>query len=94
MLERRAGTLLFTGGGLALAPSSAAAALSVGKAALRAWVLALHDALSEHGVHATTVTIAGTVRPGTHFDPDRIADTYWQQHNQLRADWQAEVVYR
>ena len=37
-----AGSLLFTGGGLALAPSPEYTALSVGKAGLRAFAQALH----------------------------------------------------
>lgn len=94
MLERRAGTLLFTGGGLALSPAAALGALSVGKAALRAWALALHADLAPLGVHAATVTIAGFVAPGTRFDPDAIAEEYAALHTQAPADWEAERVVR
>ena len=50
------GSLLFTGGGFALHPDKEYASLSVGKAALRAYVHVLHDQLAGTGVHATIVT--------------------------------------
>lgn len=93
MRERQSGTLLFTGGGLALQPAGALAALSVGKAAIRAWALALHQDLAPQGVHAATVTVAGLVASGTRFDPDAIADWYWRMHVQPPEDWQAEHVF-
>lgn len=89
------GTLLFTGGGLALNPEYGGdvVSLTAGKAAMRALVLALAPKLAEIGLHAATVTVAGTVAPGTPFDPDLIADTFMALHSQPRHDWQNEVVF-
>jgi len=95
MRERGAGTILFTGGGLALYPSAGYASLSIGKAGLRALALTLHEELKPEGIHVATVTIAGGVETGTHFDPELIAGEYWRLHAQSPPDsWEAEVVYR
>ena len=76
MLAAGRGTILFTGGGLALDPTGwlAATSLAVGKAGLRSLALSLHAELAPCGVHVGTVTVAGQIQPGTGFDPDRIAD--------------------
>ena len=89
------GTILFTGGGLALYPEYGAgvASLTAGKSALRGLTYALAKELASDGIHVATVTIAGTVAPGTPFDPDRIAEDYWRLHRQTPADWQVEVVF-
>jgi NAD(P)-dependent dehydrogenase (short-subunit alcohol dehydrogenase family) len=75
MREAGGGAMLFTGGGLALAPQHGAAApsLTAAKSALRGLVFALAGELRPQGVRVGTVTIAGTVAPGGPFDPDRIA---------------------
>ena len=80
MRARGKGTLLFTGGGLAHRPDAAVTSLSVGKAGLRALVLCLAQELRDTPLRVSTVTVAGMVKPGTFFDPDRIADHYWQLH--------------
>lgn len=74
------GTLIFTGGGLALKPSmgTEVPSLAAGKAALRAFAHALAGELAPQGVRVATVTVAGTIAPGTAFDPDRIADTFFE----------------
>ncbi len=94
MLSRRQGTLLFTGGGLALNPSPDLAALSIGKASLRALVGALSKELYHEGIHVATVTIAGQVRRNTSFDPDLIAEKFWELHTQPPGRWKTEVVYQ
>lgn len=77
-----AGTVIWTGGGLALAPQygGAVPALTAGKAALRGLALAAAPELAAAGVRLATVTIAGLVAPGGAFDPDRIAETFWMAH--------------
>jgi len=74
------GTLIFTGGGLALKPSmgTEVPSLATGKAALRAFAHALAGELAPQGVRVATVTVAGTIAPGTAFDPERIADTFFE----------------
>jgi NADP-dependent 3-hydroxy acid dehydrogenase YdfG len=95
MEAKGGGSVLFTGGGLALNPEYGGDVLSLtaGKAALRAMVLALAPKLAERGIHAATVTVAGTVAPGTPFDPDIIAATFLALHKQAREDWKVEVVF-
>jgi hypothetical protein len=41
-----------------------------------------------------TVTIAGFVKPGTHFDPALIAKKYWELHSQEPGQWDREFVYK
>jgi NAD(P)-dependent dehydrogenase (short-subunit alcohol dehydrogenase family) len=96
MQARRAGTMLFTGGGLALYPGSGTgvASLTAGKAALRGLVHALAGELAPEGIHVATVTIAGQVAPGTAFDPDIIAGHYWDLHAQPQSAWEVERVFR
>ncbi|MEU5872176.1 SDR family NAD(P)-dependent oxidoreductase [Glycomyces sp. NPDC047369] len=90
--ERR--SLLFTGGALALQPSPQYATLSVGKAALRAYVQALHADLAETGVLAATVTIAGSIGgPDPRFAPQTLAGVYLDLHHRPSEQWQAELVY-
>ena len=87
------GTLLFTGGGYAVRPSAKFASLSVGKAALRAYVQVLHDQLAGTGVHATSVTITREIGGGDpRFEPAVLAQAYLELHNQPEADWQHELV--
>lgn len=93
MREARSGSLLFTGGGLALAPRQGVGVTSLvaGKSALRGFVLALHAELAAQGIRVGTVTVAGAIAPGTAFDPDRIAQRFWELHAQ--ADGPAEIVH-
>ena len=70
------GTILVTGGGFALYPSSDFGVLSVGKAAIRAAALVLAQELKPQGIRVVTITIAGVVAPDTPFSPDRIAKVY------------------
>jgi NAD(P)-dependent dehydrogenase (short-subunit alcohol dehydrogenase family) len=93
MRQNRRGTILLTGGGLALRPSPAYASLAIGKAALRSYALSLSQEVEAEGIHAATVTVAGFVQPGTYFDPKRIAEVYWALHTQPPGAWDREVVY-
>lgn len=95
MQARGNGTLLFTGGGLALYPEYGGdvVSLTAGKAAMRAMVLALAPKLAVLGIHAATVTVAGTVAPGTPLDADIIAAAFLALHKQAREEWQVEVVF-
>lgn len=90
------GSLLFTGGGLALYPSFGAgvASLTAGKSALRGLVHAMAGEVGPAGVHAATVTVAGTIKPGTALDPDRIAEEFWVLHQQPKDAWEVERVVK
>jgi short-subunit dehydrogenase len=91
---RRAGrgTLLFTGGGLALAPKPGLAAASLGKAALRSLALSLAGELAPEGLHAATVTVCGFVQPDTPLSPERVAQAFWEVHCQERDRWENERI--
>lgn len=91
---RRAGhgTLLFTGGGLALGPKPGLAAASLGKAALRSLALSLASELAPEGIHAATVTVRGFVQPATALSPDRVAQAFWELHTQERDQWENEWI--
>jgi short-subunit dehydrogenase len=87
------GTLILTGGGVADALPSTVATLSLGKVTLRAVAKMLHAQLAPEGIRAGTVTIDGVIEPGGPFDPDRIAERYWQAYASPAGDWQAEYRY-
>jgi short-subunit dehydrogenase len=88
------GTILVTGGGTALEPWPQMAALSAGKAAVRSLALSLHKELASEHIHAATVTIAGIVERGGKFDPDKIADVYWELHQQAPGSFEGERILR
>ncbi|MFC3686995.1 SDR family oxidoreductase [Aquipuribacter hungaricus] len=67
------GTVLLTGSGAADHPDPGALTLGPQKAAVRALLVGLAPALAAEGVHAATLTVRGMLRPGTAFDPDRVA---------------------
>ncbi len=88
------GTILFTGGGLALQPYYEYASLAVGKAGIRSLAQSLHQELNPYGIKVGTVTIAGMVREGTHFDPKYIAEKFWELHQQSPESKEIEIIYR
>ena len=94
MMEAGSGTIVFTGGGLALTPQTDFASLSIGKAAVRSLAFALAQELEGTGIHAGTVTICGYVQEGTYFSPERIAEEMWRLHNQPAGQFETEIVYR
>lgn len=94
MRQAGQGTIVFTGGGLALEPAARFASLAIGKAGVRSLALSLAQELAPAGIHVATVTICGFVRPGTRFDPDEIAAAYLRLHGQPREAWEREVTIR
>lgn len=88
------GTIIFTGGGLALHPAPDYVSLSIGKAGIRSLAYSLHGDLKSSNIHVATVTIGGFVKEGTYFDPDNIAEAYWTLHTQVPEEWETEVIYR
>ncbi|GMK37298.1 oxidoreductase [Paenibacillus sp. CCS19] len=87
---RKEGTILITGGGLALSPNPEYASLSIGKAGVRSLALSLAQELQPDNIYVGTVTISGYVAKGTAYDPDEIANKYWELYQ--RRD-QTEFVY-
>ena len=94
MIAAGRGSLLFTGGGLALYPSPQAPSLSVGKAGIRALALMLAKELAPNGIRVGTVTIAGEVAVGTPFTPEKIADAFLALHRSPPDAATAEIVFR
>lgn len=81
-VERKQGTVLITGGGFALYPHPDYASLSIGKAGIRSLTYALAQELKPNNIYVGTVTISGYVSPGMYFDPDKIAEKYWELYEQ------------
>ena len=96
MLAARQGTILLTGGGLALDPTGwlPAASLAIGKAGLRSLALTLHAELAPQGIHAGTVTIAGQIETSGPFNPASIADAFWELAQDKPGAFRSEVTYR
>jgi len=86
------GTIVVTGGGFADHPIPALATVSLGKAALRAAATMLGADLGPDGIRVATLTIAGQIVAGTAFDPERIAQRYWEVV-QTDGPWQAEFRF-
>ena len=77
MLTQSSPRILFTGGGTADSPMVASIGLGLQKAALRNLAIALDKDLRETPIAVRTLTIRGSIAPGTAFDPDRIAAALW-----------------
>jgi short-subunit dehydrogenase len=86
------GTIVVTGGGFADHPIPALATISLGKAALRTAATMLGADLGPDGIRVAILTIAGQIVAGTAFDPERIAERYWEVV-QTDGPWQAEFRF-
>jgi NAD(P)-dependent dehydrogenase (short-subunit alcohol dehydrogenase family) len=100
MLERKAGTLLFTSAISALLPVPELGAMTLPAAAARSYALALNAALAPRGVFAGVLVIGGLIAgsdihramagPADFLlDPDRIADSAWDLVRRRRS---AELI--
>ncbi|MFE4709248.1 SDR family NAD(P)-dependent oxidoreductase [Paenibacillus sp. NPDC056722] len=88
--KRKEGTILFTGGSIAMHPSPDYSSLSIGKAAMRNLALTLAAELAPEGIFVGTVTISGVVQAVTDYDPEQIANVYWDLFEKRD---QHEVIY-
>lgn len=86
------GTIIVTGGGFADHPIPTLATISLGKAALRSAATMLASDLGPDGIRVATLTIAGQIVVGTAFDPERIAERYWEIV-QSNGPWNSEYRY-
>jgi short-subunit dehydrogenase len=91
MSERGAGSILLTGGGFALEPSSDYMSLSIGKAGVRALAHGLFESLKAKGIHVATVTVAAFVDPGSNA-AQAVADQFWKLHSQQKGEWTVEAT--
>ncbi|HJU83141.1 MAG TPA: SDR family NAD(P)-dependent oxidoreductase [Holophagaceae bacterium] len=94
MKAKNHGSILLTGGGSGLSPFASGASLSVGKASQRSLLLSLVQELQGTGIHAATVTICGMIQPGTAFDPDQLAEHFWQLHAQPKGAFEVERIIK
>lgn len=88
MLERGAGSLLYTTGGGAIEPYPFLATVNAAQAALRNWARNLHNTLGSRGVyvgHVAINTAISDTSPGDgipYAAPDVIAAQHWELHEQ------------
>jgi short-subunit dehydrogenase len=92
MKAARSGAILLTGGGLALHPNAQVASLSLGKTGTRCLAFMLAQELRTSGIRVATITIAGYMQTGTHFDPNLVAEVYWQAATDRKSE--VEIVYK
>jgi NAD(P)-dependent dehydrogenase (short-subunit alcohol dehydrogenase family) len=72
------GVLVFTVNSLARSPEAMSAALSIGKGAQLNLALSLERELEGTPIRIGVVTVCGPIKAGTAYDPDRLADVYWE----------------
>jgi NADP-dependent 3-hydroxy acid dehydrogenase YdfG len=94
MRQRGTGTLLFTGGGWAIYPDPAFASTGISKGALRTLVTLLAQELTGTGIRVGTLTVMGTVQPGSAFDPAAIGRAYLDLYRKAADGFPVEVQYR
>jgi NAD(P)-dependent dehydrogenase (short-subunit alcohol dehydrogenase family) len=110
LLAAGSGSLLFTGATASLRGRGPFTAFAAAKAGLRSLAQSVAREYGPRGVHAAHVVIDGgingerlkTVAPERAaeagadglLDPDAIAETYWQLHQQHRSAWTHEVDLR
>lgn len=99
MLQRRRGTILFTGAMASTQGEAGSAELACGKFALRALSQCLSKEFQSQGIHVAHIILDGVVRCnrsegiiGQPFlDPDGVAEVYWQIHMQQPSAWTQEL---
>ncbi|MDD2957163.1 MAG: SDR family NAD(P)-dependent oxidoreductase [Lachnospiraceae bacterium] len=91
MRAKKKGTILFTGGGLALYPMPEFTCVSINKAALRALAITLNTELKDEGIFTGVVTIMGNIAPNTAYDPADIAKEYWRLYTERK---DTEIVFK
>jgi short-subunit dehydrogenase len=90
MLDRGAGTILFTTGGAAINPKPQRAGVGISFAGEVAYARMLHHELRDRGIHVGHTAIGGSIAPGGDHEPDDVADALWGHHTR-RADFQVRL---
>jgi hypothetical protein len=88
------GVLIFRVNNLALAPEAMSAALSIGKGAQLNLALSLDRELEDTPMNVGVVTICGPIKSGTAYDPDRLADVYWELATQDPVHFERDRLVR
>ncbi|KAL4387399.1 hypothetical protein GQ457_09G010500 [Hibiscus cannabinus] len=102
MVERRRGTILFTGRSASLRGIAGFSELCCGKFALRALSQCLSREFRSLGVHVAHIVIDGIIGQSRGagdetvgmMEPEEIAQTYWHLHVQDRSGWTEEIDLR
>jgi len=110
MVNRKKGTILFTGATASIRGGSGFSAFAGGKHALRALAQSMAKELMPYNIHVAHVVIDGPIdtewtrksfpnilkeRPNDGLlQPEDIAETYWSIHNQKRSAWTFEIDLR
>jgi NAD(P)-dependent dehydrogenase (short-subunit alcohol dehydrogenase family) len=104
MLPLGRGSILFTGASASVKGYPQSAPFAMGKFALRGLAQSMARELAPKGVHVAHFVIDGGIRqpgearaergPDGFLDPDAIAQTYLQIHDQPRSAWTWEVELR
>lgn len=82
-----------TGSMAADEPWHEACSLGVQKAGLRNLVHSLDTTLKPDGIRAVSVTVKGSLKKGTAFDPELIADFIYASATQPEDSWRDEMPY-
>jgi NADP-dependent 3-hydroxy acid dehydrogenase YdfG len=82
MLDRGAGTILFTTGGAAVNPYPLRAGVGISFAAEVAYARMLHDELADRGIHVAHTAIGGRIAPGEDHEPEDVAELLWRHHTE------------
>ena len=110
MIERRRGTIIFTGATASMRGGSGFAAFAGAKHGLRALAQSMARELGPQGIHVAHVVIDGAIDtkwieemfPERYalkdrdgiLNPDMIAENYWNLHCQQRSAWTQELDLR
>ncbi len=106
MLEKKSGTILFSGATSAVRGRAGAIAFSSAKYAMRGLASSLAREVGPQGIHVAHIIIDGVINtPNLReryqvkegdplLEPDAIADTYWALIQQERSAWSFEVDVR
>ena len=81
---------MFTVNSLARSPEAMSAALSIGKGAQLNLALSLERELAGTPIHVGVVTVCGPIKAGTFYDPDRLANIYWELVTQEPASFERD----
>ena len=88
--KRGEGSLLFTGGGLALSPMAQFTSVSVHKAALRTLAATLREELKDAGIYVGIVNIKGNIGSSDYYSPAKIADVFFRMYTEKA---ESEITY-
>ncbi len=92
MLAKKAGTILLTGGILALHPLPEYLALGVAKAGIRNMTEALFGDFRKNNVHIASVTVAAAIAPHSK-EASEVAEIFWNLYSQKQEEWTWNADY-